>query len=286
MSVTTKIQWCDSTCNPTMGCDGCELWNPAAGVRKCYAGVLHTRFGGATAGYSPTFDQLTLWPGRMAIAARWPDLTGRARPNKPWLNSAPRIIFVSDMSDALSADVPFEFLEAEIVAAATCEPGRRHRWLWLSKRPERMARFCDSLRTHGVAWPQNLWAGTSVTTQATAARIGSLLRVGDERTTRFLSVEPQHTPLDLSAHLPHIDWVINGGESGRTATPFHVEWAAAMIAQCRAAGVAYFLKQLGSHVLQNGERLRLVDGHGGDPTEWPAELRVREMPAWLHTIAE
>jgi protein gp37 len=28
MSVTTKIQWCDSTCNPTMGCEGCELWNP------------------------------------------------------------------------------------------------------------------------------------------------------------------------------------------------------------------------------------------------------------------
>ena len=27
MSKTTKIQWCDSTVNPTMGCDGCELWN-------------------------------------------------------------------------------------------------------------------------------------------------------------------------------------------------------------------------------------------------------------------
>ena len=26
MSVKTKIQWCDSTVNPTMGCDGCEIW--------------------------------------------------------------------------------------------------------------------------------------------------------------------------------------------------------------------------------------------------------------------
>src|SRR5919205_275079 len=69
MSVTTKIQWCDSTCNPTMGCEGCELWNPRAGVRKCYAGVLHVRFGGVTKGYSPTFEELTYWPGRMVEAA-------------------------------------------------------------------------------------------------------------------------------------------------------------------------------------------------------------------------
>ena len=44
MSRDTKIQWCDSTCNPTMGCDGCELWNKQR--KSCYAGVLHTRFGG------------------------------------------------------------------------------------------------------------------------------------------------------------------------------------------------------------------------------------------------
>jgi hypothetical protein len=26
MSKKTKIQWCDGTVNPVMGCDGCELW--------------------------------------------------------------------------------------------------------------------------------------------------------------------------------------------------------------------------------------------------------------------
>src|SRR5881227_2433663 len=98
MSIATKIQWVDSTCNPTMGCEGCELWNPKSGVRTCYAGMLHTRFGGATKGYSPTFDELTLWPGRMAEAARWPDLTGTKRKGKHWLDDLPRLIFVSDMS--------------------------------------------------------------------------------------------------------------------------------------------------------------------------------------------
>ncbi|HEV2211076.1 MAG TPA: hypothetical protein VG167_20075 [Verrucomicrobiae bacterium] len=28
---STKIQWCHSTVNPVMGCDGCELW-PGPGV--------------------------------------------------------------------------------------------------------------------------------------------------------------------------------------------------------------------------------------------------------------
>ena len=28
----TKIQWCHSTINPRMGCDGCELWKPAAAI--------------------------------------------------------------------------------------------------------------------------------------------------------------------------------------------------------------------------------------------------------------
>src|SRR5215203_1821434 len=71
MSITTKIQWCDSTCNPTMGCEGCELWNPKTGERSCYAGVLHLRYGGVTKGFSPTFDEVTYWPGRMTAAAKW-----------------------------------------------------------------------------------------------------------------------------------------------------------------------------------------------------------------------
>jgi hypothetical protein len=28
----TKIQWCHSTINPEMGCDGCELWKSAAAI--------------------------------------------------------------------------------------------------------------------------------------------------------------------------------------------------------------------------------------------------------------
>jgi len=278
MGVTTKIQWCDSTCNPTMGCEGCELWNPKTGDLTCYAGVLHRRYGGKTKGFSPTFDQVTFWKGRMAEAARWSDLADTERNDKPWLDGMPRLIFVSDMSDALSSVVPFSFLLEEVIRPVTSDKGLRHCWLWLTKRPDRMAEFSAHLAAQGVSWPQNLWAGTSVTTQPTTTRVRHLLRVGDENTIRFVSVEPQREAIDLSRWIGELDWIIQGGESGAEAHPFDVAWVRHLLAQCRAAGTAYFLKQLGSVVHLNGLRKKFVDGHAGDWDEWPIDIRVRELP--------
>src|ERR1039457_5554806 len=36
----TKIQWCHSTINPEMGCDGCELWKPAAAIAAIVLAML------------------------------------------------------------------------------------------------------------------------------------------------------------------------------------------------------------------------------------------------------
>lgn len=276
MSKNTKIQWCDSTINPTMGCDGCELWD--TNRKSCYAGILHMRFGGATKGYAPSFEDVTLFPGRMAEAARWSDLRGKDRPDKPWLNGLPRLIFVSDMSDSLSKVVTFDYLMDEVIGNVTSEQGRRHHWLWLTKRPKRMAEFSAWLRHRGIEWPSNIWAGTSITNQKTTSRIRHLLNVGDEGTIRFLSGEPQVEEIDFEQWLPRLDWFIHGGESGHGARSFDIRWATNLIEQCRRHDVAYFLKQLGSHVVDGANRLGLKDNHAGDWKEWPKSVRVREMP--------
>lgn len=71
-----------------------------------------------------------------------------------------------------------------------------------------------------------------------------------------------------------ISWVIVGGESGPGARPCDPEWIRALVTQCQAAGVAAFVKQLGSHWAQaNG-----WGGKGGLPEQWPEDLRVREFP--------
>jgi protein gp37 len=261
-----------------MGCDGCELWNRALGVLICYAGILHLTRGKTNTGFAPDFDQPTVFAGRMAKAARWSDLTATARVDKPWLNGMPRLVFVSDMGDSLSNIVTFEYLLQEVINIAMSDRGRRHVWQWLTKRPTRMAEFSAWLQAQGIAWPSNVWVGTSLTTQATTNRISALLRVGNDETTRFLSVEPQVEQIDLVQWLTHLDWIIQGGESGSDARAFDLSWARVLRDACRAARKPYFLKQLGANVWNAGRQVRLRDSHGGDWSEWPADLRVREMP--------
>src|SRR5690606_31777129 len=145
--------------------------------------------------------------------------------------------------------------------------------------PDRMAKFSRWLEESGRPWPSNLWAGTSITSQNTTSRIRHLLRVGNDSTIRFLSVEPQHEFIDLTPWLPDLDWIIQGGETGHRAYAFDIEWADAVIRDCRAHGVPYFLKHLGAVVRSNEAALPFNDAHAGDWSEWPDSLQVRQIPS-------
>jgi len=127
---------------------------------------------------------------------------------------------------------------------------------------------------------------------------------------RWLDDRPEHHHGYPIGHLPAsdhggLDWIVVGGESGPKARPFDIAWGRETVAQCRAAGVPVFVKQLGARPqsrdfedLPGREQRRLADdvgegachGHfwrslnlrhpkGGDPAEWPEDLRVREWPA-------
>ena len=168
-------------------------------------------------------------------------------------------------------------------------------WLLLTKRPENIpAMVPESWMTEG--FPRNIWAGTSIENQATAdERIPHLLRV--PAAVRFLSVEPMLGPIDFRK-VPGFNrvgeslagwWCIVGGESGPGARPFDLAWARSIVAQCKAAGVPTFVKQLGSSPYDSSgpghgycaanilDKLR--DKKGGDISEFPDDLRVREFPA-------
>lgn len=282
MGVGTSIQWCDDTGNPVMGCDGCELWTKdPRGDRTCYAGNLHTLRRGHK-GYAPDFLTPTMFPGRLAKLARQKSLEGVARSDKPWLDGHRRMIFVSDMGDALSQSIPFSYLYDEIILAATSEAGLRHDWLWLTKQPQEMAEFCHWLRKSvGLPWPANVWVGTSITVPGYLKRVEHLRNVGDEKTTRFLSIEPQRARIEperLASELVGIRWVIQGGASGTNAHQFDVAWAREVRDVVVLAGKVYFLKQLGAHPVDAGVELDLRDSHGGDWSEWAEEFRIRRVP--------
>jgi hypothetical protein len=108
-----------------------------------------------------------------------------------------------------------------------------------------------------------------------------------------------------------IEWIIAGGESTQgagKARPFDLAWARSAVAQCKAAGVPVFVKQLGSNAQEiayptnvgESEKARwhsdgwtsihegtsthwrkyyrLKERAGADPAEWPEDLRVQCFP--------
>lgn len=87
-----------------------------------------------------------------------------------------------------------------------------------------------------------------------------------------------------------LDWVIVGGESGPGARTCNVEWIRGIVQQCEYASVPCFVKQLGARPFNGAEGARCDgephewawlqhhDRKGGDPSEWPADLRVRQFP--------
>lgn len=265
----------------------------------CYAATLHLNKGAKILdregnmpgrdkprsvhpGYAPIFEQVTQFAGRSAEAAALPDLLGQANPMTPWKLRLPRMIFVSDMGDALSAKADFPFLKEDLMPAIRSEAGKRHLWLWLTKRPGRMAEFADEIG----GFPPNVCAMTTLT----GADTNSLQRLADlkkvKAPTRGLSIEPLwERILPSKLNLKGIDWVIVGGESGSgldLTHTFDLEWAEELRDHCRKHGVAFFLKQLGRNPSRDGKVLRLKDKHGGDWQEWETHLRVREFPTAFH----
>src|SRR5262245_26922874 len=112
MAKGSRTESADDIVSPAMGCAGCELWDPKNGVSICYAGRLTDRMlsKGPLKGWPLACDQPTIFPGRIAQAAHWRDLTGTARLAKPWLDGMPRVIFVDDMGDTLQASMTVDWL--------------------------------------------------------------------------------------------------------------------------------------------------------------------------------
>ena len=202
------------------------------------------------------------------------------------------------MSDLFHEDVPDEFIDRVFRAMATAP---RHVFQILTKRPERMRDYCswtDILRDDlprdmadriGAFWPlPNVWLGVSIETQRHEDRWDAL--ASTPAAVRFVSYEPALGPLSMSGWATLPDWLIVGGESGPGARPCNVKWVRSIVRQCRDAAVACFVKQFGAkpvgpHPLypdnpnySHNFPLGLKSRKGGDPSEWPEDLRVREWP--------
>ncbi len=221
----SAIEWTEATWNPTSGCT-----KVSPGCDRCYAERITYRFPKTF----PNGFALTLRPDALEIPLRW---------------KRPRTIFVNSMSDLFHKDVPDEYLQ---LVFDVMRRTPRHTYQVLTKRAERLARVAPRL-----PWPDNVWIGVSVESPSYVWRIDYLRRVS--AAVRFISAEPLLERLpDLN--LAGIHWLIAGGESQAGCRPADPLWFRDLRDQCRASGVAFFLKQLGGHPSKRGGDQAVIDG--------------------------
>lgn len=286
MAEMTMIQWCDHTFNPWIGCA-----KVSPGCANCYAEAS-----------TPSRAMGIKWgkgqPRQRTSASNW-------REPLKWnrdcgLTDGPRRrVFCASLADWLDDEVPIEWL-ADLLKLIHDTPNLD--WLLLTKRPENFfgrlrgawnATVCefDSFDRWIVDWgkrgiaPDNVWIGTTTEDQERAEeRIPEMLKIPAR--VRFLSVEPMLGPVDLTHWMIEgggggLDWVIVGGESGRNFRSCNMAWIRDVVEQCQSAGVACFVKQLGSFAWFDETRMKgmkFKHQKGGDVDEWPEDLRVREFP--------
>jgi protein gp37 len=227
MAGESPIEWTDMTWNPVTGCT-----KISPGCKHCYAERMARRLQRMGAPRYRDGFNLTLQEDALHTPRRW---------------KKPRKIFVNSMSDLFHVDVPIEFIQRVFDTIRDCP---QHQFQILTKRAERLAADACHLQ-----WHPNLWMGVSVENQDYAYRAGLLAQVPAH--LRFLSVEPLLGPIP-NLPLEGIAWVIVGGESGPRARVVREEWIDEILAQCRAAGTAFFFKQWGG--VQKHRNGRLLHG--------------------------
>lgn len=291
MGENSGIQWTHHTFNPWVGCQ-----RVSPGCENCYAEAYDKRVGGAV----DPFDGVK----RLRWGPRAPRVrTSEANWRKPlkWNREAGEAgerhrVFCASLADVFEDRSELREWRTELFALIHATPNLD--WLLLTKRPENIDRLWPKafIGPGAKSWP-NIWLGTTVEDQTRAnERIPELVKV--PAAVRFLSMEPLLEPVDLSYWLEEdkngfihrtgnaIQWAIIGGESGSKARPFSLDWARNIVRQCRDGDVAPFVKQMGSSPVEVQLRghvtteffVKFTDHHGGDPAEWPEDLRVREFP--------
>ena len=253
MSDKSKIEWTDASWNPIRGCT-----KISPGCKHCYAETFAERFRGVEGHpFEQGFD-MRLVPEKIDDPLHWK-------------NS--RRIFVNSMSDFFHEGVSDEYI---IRVANVMMEANWHTFQILTKRAERMRDLLNS-KLKFAASANNIWWGVSAEDRKYGVPRIAHLQAADVA-VRFVSAEPLLEDIG-AVNLTGINWLIVGGESGHGARPFQLDWARNLIRECQRQHVACFVKQVGRQPWDGGKRLKLADAKGGDPTEWPVDIRVREYPS-------
>jgi protein gp37 len=239
----TKIDWADRSWNPVTGC----LHN----CQYCYAKKIIHRFKGFYCfpsgkncigdEYYPADEKYVILDSPMFLKGEDGKMKKLPYPlgNKPTLHryrlgeplklKEPQTIFVVSMGDLFGEWMPCHLID-EVFKA--CEAAPQHRYLFLTKNPDRYRILYDELPKG-----DNYWYGYTATQT-------SELRTTGKGIKTFVSIEPILSPVHLHGDLIP-DWVIIGAESGNRKGKVipRREWIEDIAEACKSTGTPVFMKE-------------------------------------------
>ena len=269
----TKIEWCDITINPIVGCSKCS-----PGCDNCYAEKMAFRLSkmpATAAKYAGVVDEKG-WTGKVNIDFSVFDKLPK-KPQRVFVGSMTDLFFRTK-EDINTQEIPVGNKRVYwIPDSLHCRLSNiflkmskfpQHTFIFLTKRPEEMNLAMELMFKKPLP---NLWLGVTACNQQEADEKIPVL-MATPAAKRFVSIEPMLGPIDLCRKeflgpwldapfgTKCLDWIICGGETGPGARPMHPDWARRLRDQCREAGVPFFFKKMS----------------GGKAT--PEDLQVREFP--------
>lgn len=317
MGERTGIAWCDHTFNPWIGCT-----KVSAGCEHCYAEAeADKRYGLVEWGpngqrrRTRTWRQLMKWDReagdagvrRRVFCASWADVFERRDELDPWRKDLFELMRSTKHLDWLlltkrPENVPG--ILADLTGFIDWFDGQPQYWIGTSvedqatadKRIPALLRIPAAIRFLSVEpllGPVDLakWLppGRAAWQCQTCGAFDRFYRTCPfcESPREYLT--GSHAANKRTEHgwvnRQPLDWIIIGGESGPKARRCDVAWVRSIVRQCKAAGVACFVKQLGSRPCMGKSEygvevgpLKTIHPKGGDPAEWPEDLQVREFP--------
>lgn len=212
------------TWNPTTGCN-----KISAGCKYCYAEVMTKRLKGMGLPKYKNGFNITLHEDTLSTPFTW---------------KKPKMVFVNSMSDLFHKNIPTSFIKKVF---KIMNENSQHIFQLLTKRSDRLAQISGKLN-----WTKNIWMGVTIENSNVLYRIDELKSTNAY--LKFISCEPLIGPIS-SLNLDGIDWVIVGGESGRSPRPMEKGWVLEIQKACCYYQIPFFFKQWGGRSKKKSGRL-------------------------------
>ena len=315
MSAKSKIQWTDVTWNPTRGCtrvsEGCRnCYAMRQAHRFSGAGAPYHGLTKLTKQGPDWTGKIRLVPEMLEAPLHW------RKPSRIFVDSMSDLFHPDVPFEFIDRVFAVMVMAGQhIYQVLTKRPERMKEYFGIGRDAllKNWYRATDKLNMEDKWYAKvigtfrsvdgpplfplpNVHLGTSCENQETAdERIPLLLQT--PAAVHFISAEPLLGPIDLDRafeqttesvfpgqyhHREPVDWVIVGGESGPGARPCYLADIRSIVAQCKRARIPAFVKQLGAFPIEDYPDMRkpleLKDKKGGNPSEWPEDLRVRQYP--------